>query len=188
MAIEFIAFAGDCRVFGRLQLEAERLSDMLNESPEIVVRDVLLDSLEDGRVVEMEELTLLRDELYAVVGTGPRGNQARRVRTKSRRMQLEIGPYLVAGQLHAFPGADALGSVLRRGPMVPLTNATIAFRRAGEMQMLDAGTLVVNRELAAWIRPTVEEEQAAFPDVPVVSSSPGPHVAKDYTWLLTYGS
>jgi hypothetical protein len=180
--IEFVGFAGDCVVTGRVLLFADRLSDMLNHDEEFHVRDVLLDSLDDGHQVEIPEITVARSELFAVIGTGPRGIMERRQRTRPYRMQVSLGPYLVLGQLHTFPGADPLASVLRRSPMVPLTNATIAYTRAGEVCARDAATLVVNRELAEWIRPT-RDEAIAFPDVPILEPARGPSLAKDFTGM-----
>lgn len=180
MAIEFVGFSGDCRIFGEIRLDAGRLTDMLNAATSLTVRNALLESLDDGHTVEVEEVTVEREDLFAVVGTGPRGDEHRRVRTRPHRMQLELGPYLVLGQLHAFPGADPLSSVLRRAPMVPLTNATIAFSRAGEIQLVDAATLLVNRELTSWIKPTADEA-IAFPDVPIRLPEAGTILAKDFT-------
>jgi hypothetical protein len=36
--------------------------------------------------------------------------------------------------------------------MVPLTDATIAYVVAGVLEVVDAPTLIINRELAAWYR------------------------------------
>ncbi len=65
--IEFVGFAGDCVVTGRVLLFADRLSDMLNHDEEFHVRDVLLDSLDDGHQVEIPEITVARSELFAVI-------------------------------------------------------------------------------------------------------------------------
>lgn len=183
MEIEFLAYAGDCRVAGHVELEGERLSDMLNAQETVLVRDVLLESLEDGHRVEMAELLLTRDELFAVEAGGPRGLEGRRIRTLSHRLQIALGPYVVLGTLHAFPGADPLISLLRRGPMLPLTNATIATTIAGKVEVRDASTLIVNRQLADWIRPSADEH-LAFPNVPILKPTFGPSLAKDFTGLV----
>jgi hypothetical protein len=95
-------------------------------------------------------------------------------------MQLGIGPYVVAGELHAEHGADPLHSVMVRRPMVPLTAATVAFTFAGEVQVVDADTVIVNRELVEWIVPTADEADH-FPEVPVRTRFGAALKAKDLT-------
>jgi hypothetical protein len=178
--IEFMAYAGDCRVAGHVELTGERLTDMLNDSPSLRLRDVLLESLEDGRLLELADMELHRDEVFAVEAVGPRGEASRRLRTRSHRMQVSLGPYLVMGQLHTMPGADPMNSILRRDPMVPLTNATIGYTISGQTMMRDVETLIVNRELADWINPAAGEH-LAFPDTPILTPAPGDYYAKDLT-------
>ena len=173
-----MAYAGDCRVAGRLELIGARLTDMLNAEPTLRLREVLLESLDDGRLLELADLELQRTELFAVEAVGPRGPAERRVRTRIHRMQLSLGPYIVMGHLHAMPGADPLDSLLRRMSMVPLTSATIAYGVAGQTVMRDVETLIVNRTLADWISPT-SREQAVFPDIPIITPAPGEFLAKD---------
>lgn len=179
-----MAYAGDCRVAGHLELTGERLTDMLNDEPTVSLRDVLLESLEDGRLLEMAEMELHREELFAVEALGPRGQASRRLRTRPHRMQISLGPYIVLGQLHIFPGADPMNSMLRRGPMVPLTNATVAYSIGGQTIMRDVATLIVNRELADWINPTAQEH-LIFPDTPILTPPPGAYMAKDLTGTLS---
>ena len=175
-----MAYAGDCRVAGRLELTGTRLTDMLNAEPTLRLREVLLESLDDGRLLELADMELQRDELFAVEALGPRGTAERRVRTRTHRMQLSLGPYIVMGHLHAIPGADPLNSLLRRLSMVPLTTATIAYVVGGQTVMRDVETLIVNRTLADWISPTAREH-AFFPDTPIVIPAPGEFFAKDLT-------
>lgn len=164
--IEIDAFSGDCRVHGRLVLHGDRLTDMLNDQDQFRLTAVTLESLEDGHVVEVDGLVVERVDLVAVVATGPRGNPVRRVELAPVRMQVGLGPFVVAGRLHTDHGADPVRNVLQRRPMLPLTDATIAFTQAGEVRVVDADTLIVNRELADWIIPTADEA-ASFPDVKV---------------------
>lgn len=178
MDIEFLAYAGDCRVAGYLELTGARLTDMLNAQETLRVHDVLLESLDDGRLLELEDMELQRGELFAVEALGPRGRPERRLRTRPHRMQISLGPYVVMGQLHTMPGADPVGSILRREPMVPLTTATIAYTSAGQTVMRDVPTLVVNRTLADWISPTAREH-LAFPDIPIVTPPPGDSFVRD---------
>lgn len=168
--VEFVAYADDCRLFGHLRLSGDRLTDMLDLYDELVLVDVLAESLSDGQVVETTEIVVTRDELLAVEATGPRGNGDRRVRTREHPMRLQAGPYRVQGYVHAQPGVDPLASVGRRGAMVPLTNAWIEFSSGGVSRLRKATTLLVNRDHAAWIAP-LPHEDLAFPDEGVAADS-----------------
>lgn len=176
--VEFVAYAEDCRLFGHLRLERERLTDMLNDYDEYLLVDVLAESLEDGRVVETKEIVIRRDEVLAVEATGPRGRDSRRIRTRPHPMGLKVGPYLVQGYLHALPGADPMSAVRRRGPMIPLTHAWIAYASGGMRRFREASTLVVNRELTDWIAPATDEA-IEFPNIPIMADE-GP-LLKDFT-------
>ena len=72
--------------------------------------------------------------------------------TEQHRLQAQIGPYTVLGRLHAPPGTEALSSLGEREVMVPLTDATIAYVIAGILEVRDCPTLIINRELASWLR------------------------------------
>ncbi len=119
MSVEFVGFADDCRIYARLELEGRRLTDILNEAAEVQLTGVLMESLEDGHAVELTELAVTRDDLYAVVGTGGRGAANRRIRTRAHPVEMKLGGYLVSGNIHTRPGSDPLAGVLRRAPMVP---------------------------------------------------------------------
>jgi hypothetical protein len=165
--VEFVAYADDCRLFGHLRLSGDRLTDMLNEYEEYILVDVLAESLADGTEAEATEVIVAREELLAVEASGHRGSGDRRVRTEQHPMALKAGPYLVQGYLHAQLGLDPLMTIRRRGPMVPLTSAWIAYTSGGIRDVHEATTLLVNRERTDWIAPVADEERA-FPDVPVV--------------------
>jgi hypothetical protein len=165
--VEFVAYADDCRLFGHLRLSGDRLTDMLNEYEEYILVDVLAESLTDGTEAETTEILVARDELLAVEATGPRGSGDRRVRTRQHPMALKAGPYFVQGYLHAQLGLDPMITIRRRGPMVPLTSAWIAYTSGGIRDVHEATTLLVNRERTDWIAPVADEDRA-FPDVPIV--------------------
>ena len=149
---EFDAYAADCRVHGSVNLGDARLTDLLNAAPEIVIRDAQLTSLADGHEVAVPEITVTLDELYAAVASGPRGDAARRIRTRVTRVQVELGPYRVEGALHGLPAGDPLGMVLRRPAWVPLTDATVTYGRGPDEVTDEVPTLLVNRELASSMR------------------------------------
>ncbi len=107
--VEIDAYAADCRVHGQVELEEGRLSDQLNRAPELLIRDARLEGLDDGHVVEISEVTIAREELCAVVVSGPRGDVARRLHTRTTRVEVEVGPYRVEGRVHGTPASEPLG-------------------------------------------------------------------------------
>jgi len=128
--LDLDAYAADCRLSGRVDLVMDgRLTDRLNATEELRIEDARLESLEDGHVVEAPEMTVTTDALCAVVGSGPRGDAARRLRTHATRIVVELGPYRVVGLVHGTPAFDPLASALRRAAWLPLTEATITYRR-----------------------------------------------------------
>jgi hypothetical protein len=68
---------------------------------------------------------------------------------------------------------------MKRDLMLPLTNATIAFTRAGAVVAQDVPALIINRELVAWISPTADEAEH-FPGTPVRAPF-AMSLAKDFT-------
>ncbi len=166
--IEFLGFAADCTITGKMTMFGDRLSDFLNGQERFRVHHIECESLEDGHRVPVDSISIERDDLLAVVGTGPRGNEKQRVPLQTARIHVSIGPYLLLGRLHTNAGADAVASVLKREPMLPLTNVTIAYEMAGAIVAQDVPTVIINRLLVDWISPTTEAA-TLFPDVPVRS-------------------
>ncbi len=152
MLVDLTGFAGDCLITGRLELRAERVTDQLNAEATIQLVDVVLEGLTDGRQVTSPTFSISRSELCAVKAGPPRGSQAFWTPTEPHRLQAQIGPYTVLGRLHAPPGREALPSLAERDVMVPLTDATIAYLIAGILEVRDCETLIINRELASWLR------------------------------------
>lgn len=156
------AYAADCRLFGVVDLGDGRLTDFLNATPELLIRDARFESLADGHVMETAELTVARDELCAVVATGPRGDAARRLRTHAVQVVVDLGPYHVVGAVHGTPASDPLGAVLRRAAWVPLTDVTVTYRRGLDSVSDDVAALLVNRNLASSFR-AAEDVSAVLP-------------------------
>jgi hypothetical protein len=164
--VGFDAFVADHRVFGWVRLDADRLTDMLNEHLELHLSNVLLECLGDGTTVAADEAVVRRDELIAVRASGPRGNASRREATEAHPVLVEAHPYLVGGHVHALPGGDPLARVRGRDPMIPLTEAWIAYRPGGEAWRRRVGTIIVNRHLASrFERVAAAELEAAAPVV-----------------------
>jgi hypothetical protein len=150
--IAFVAYTSDERLSGRVRLDASRLSDMLNQHDEYLLIDALAERLPRGGSLVVREILVRRGELPLVHAFGPRGDRTRRVPTQRHRIVLRAGRYLVSGRLHSGRGEDPLASLRARRPMVPLTDATIEFRRGGEVVQEPSGTIVVNREHVDWVR------------------------------------
>jgi hypothetical protein len=179
--IEFVAYAEDCTLSGRLALAGDRLSDLLNANERLLLIDVLVADLAGGDAIEVHELQIRRDELLLVHATGPRGHVQRRTRTRQHPIVARLGPYEVHGYIHALPGSDPIAGLRRRGPMVALTDAVIRFTVGSVEQARRVSAVMINRELADWVAPgVVETDQLPALDLPAVM---GPLV-KDFTGSL----
>jgi hypothetical protein len=150
--VDFVAYALHERLSGRIRLDNDRLSDMLNAHDEFVLVDALAERLPEGGSMVVPEILLRRHELAIVHATGPRGDRARRVRTDAHPLVFRVGRYLVSGRIHTGRGEDALMSIRSRQPMVPLTEAAIEFRVGPDIVREPASAIVVNRDLVDWVR------------------------------------
>jgi len=168
MQINFTGYTADCLISGRLELLAPRLTEMLNVESAIHLTDVVLEGLEDARRISVPTYSLHRDELYAVRVSGPRGSRALRIVTVPHRIQAQIGPYNVLGRLNAAPGSAPEEHMGSRGVMWPLTDATIAYVVGGILEVRDASTAIINRDLASWVRATSD---APDPDEPILATT-----------------
>ena len=173
--IDFVAYTSDERLSGRVRLDASRLSDMLNRHDEYVLVDALAERLPHGGSLLVSEILVRRSELPLVHAFGPRGDRTLRIPTEPHRIVLRAGRYLVSGRLHSAVGEDPLASLRARRPMVPLTYATIEFRRGGEIVREPSGTIVVNREHVDWVREGLPlPDGAEIPWVPTRRAQPEP--------------
>ncbi len=163
--IDFVAYAQDCVLSGRLRMDDVRLSDMLNAQTEYVLTDVSVERLDGGPSMTVDKLTVARDEVYIVHASGPRGDVSRRHRTAPQHVALNMGPYQVRGFFHALPGTDPATSIRRRKAMVPLTNARIEYEIDIDHCEVRVAALIVNRELMDWLR-EVEPDRREFPLAP----------------------
>jgi len=175
--VDFVAYGEDEILSGRVRLNAERLTDLLNANDEILLTDVLCQRLDNEHSVEVREVLVPRDDLLLVHATGPRGNQQRRQRTRALPMAFQTGPYHVRGYLHTTPGTDPLLHLRRRRPMVPLTEAWIEYTVGSNQVGIRVSGVIVNRELIDWIVPATDEE-IEFPEMPVTAAGP---LVKDFT-------
>lgn len=171
MLVPFIGYALGRRFMGYVDCEGERLTDVLNRSESIVLRDSYVESFDDDTVTNLGDGEVDRSILYAVEASGSRGEAARQIQTIRHRLQVQLGPYSALGLLHELPGQLPLPHLYSRGPMIPLSDATLAFACRGAMQLRDIGTLLVNREMLDWVRAS-DDAALAFPGVTVLTDRP----------------
>jgi hypothetical protein len=156
--VDLTVYAGDCRARGRIALDGDRITDLLNAHDEVELVDVTLESLEDAHAVEARDIVVAREEIFAVAVGEPRGNPQRRTRTQRFPVSLQVGAYAVRGYLHALPGSDPILGFRHRRPIVPLTDAWIDYDAADGHHRTYVPTLLINRSLTEWISAISDEE------------------------------
>jgi hypothetical protein len=158
MPVDLIAFTGDRRISGTIPLADDRLSDMLNSVPRVVMRGATVLDLVADAVPRTADVTLAIGSIVAVVATGRRGSETRRRRTDLRLARIGLVRFVVTGSLHIPVGTiDPLASndpavvLAGRDMLVPLTDATIAFDLGRTPTTEQHETILVNRAHATWI-------------------------------------
>jgi len=145
-----VAWAGDCVVRGSIDVDDGRLSDQVNNLELLTFFDATLEALDDGREVRMDEIEVERRELHLIAVMGRRGDPNRRLRTVEDRVALQVGPYVVTGNLHRSPSTQPLAALSSRSRFVPVTDALI---EAGDTPSdpLHEDVILVNRDrISAW--------------------------------------
>ena len=170
MLVPFVGYSLGRRLVGYVECDGGRLTDMLNRTESIVLREAFVESFEDDTVVNLGDGEVERSSLYAVEASGGSSEATRRLNTTSHRLRVQLGPYSALGQLHAQPGQMLLPYLHAGGPMIPLSDATISFAGRGTLQLRDVGTLIVNRDKLDWVRAN-DDEASAFPGVPVLTDT-----------------
>lgn len=117
-----VAWAGDCVVRGDISLDEGRLSDRVNELELLTFFGATLEALDDGHEVRVDELEVERRELHLIEVNGRRGDPTRRLRTVEERVTMEIGPFLVTGNLHRAPQHAPLAALAGWAKFVPVTD------------------------------------------------------------------
>jgi hypothetical protein len=188
MPVELIAFTADRRIRGAIPLADDRLSDMLNSVPRVVVRGALVDDLVNGGPTQTLDLTVAIGSIVAVLVTGRRGMETRRRRTDVHRARIGLGRFIASGSLHVPIGAD--GKVISTNPaivlagsdlLVPLTDATISYDHADTPSSEQSETILVSRTHATWID---LDDAAGDDDSDLVEDRPKVYhaaMAKDFT-------
>jgi hypothetical protein len=170
--VDFVAYAEDCVLSGRVRLAADRLTDMLNAHEEYELVDVNVERLDGGPASAVDVIVAARDEILLVHAAGPRGERERRTKTITHRVTAQTGPYHVRGFLHTLPGADPLDALRRRAPMVPLTEAWIDYVADGVRHEERVDVVVVNRERVDWVTSVAAAEAVARDSAQTNPASP----------------
>ena len=188
MPVELIAFTADRRIRGAIPLADDRLSDMLNSVPRVVVRGADVRDVVGSAPDQIADVTIAVGSIVAVLASGRRGVETRRRRTDLHRARIGLVRYVVSGWLHVPAGSPAsLGSrepqvvLAGRDILVPLTEATITYDRAGETVSEQFETILVNRAQASWID---LDDQAGGDDGDPIDDRPKVYhaaMAKDFT-------
>lgn len=151
--MRFIGYAGDCVIEADLDVPSgARLSDLLNEASALALRNAKLHALDDGHVVEVEELELRLDELCIAEAGAAATSTHHHIATRRSQVQISAGPYSMVGQLHAPAAADSFLSIDRRSRMIPLTDATLRFLFRGRPMLREQSVMIFNRDLATSVR------------------------------------
>lgn len=143
-----VAWAGDCVVKGSVDLGEGRLSDQVNELEVVTFFDATLQALDDGHVVAVDELEVGRGELHVIAVQGRRGDPSRRLRTVAERVTVELGPFVITGNLHRPPNTAPLASLSRWQRFVPMTDALVGFKDR-DADLVAQDVVLVNRDRVA---------------------------------------
>jgi len=179
MLLDLRAYAPDCIVSGRLVLTAPRLTDMLNAGDPLPLHDVTLESLADAFVVRASSFVVRPAELCLVRIAGPRGAPALTI----RRAQAQLGPYQVLGRLHPRRGAATHPDLDPRGPMLPMTHATVAYVIGGILEVRDCQRVVINRDIATWVLDPLADVEPASPGTHTLRPVPTPDAPVPGGWF-----
>jgi hypothetical protein len=150
MRVTFVGYTIDSTIEGGVDLRTERLSDQLNEDESVLVLDATVTSHVDGRQVVAASLELERGAFCAIEGPDPRGQIQRRVHTVRHRSGATVGPYTLLGLLHERPGVGPMSGLRLTRPFVAFTDVTLAYVQAGQVEMSDSETLLVNGARVDW--------------------------------------
>jgi hypothetical protein len=146
MREQLVAWAGDCRLRGEVDLGDGRLSDQVNDRDLLTFFGATLEALEDGHEVQVDELEVERRELHVIEVEGRRGDPVRKLRTVEEPVIMEVGPFFVTGNLHRPPSSPPLASLQRWQRFVPVTAARIQVGD-GSRPAIARDVVLVNRDL-----------------------------------------
>jgi hypothetical protein len=157
MRITFTAFTENAIVRGELVFVGDRLTDFIRQDGAFEIEDVTLEALEDGHIVSASSTTVARSDLIAITGSGPRGNAARRIRTRPYAARAQAGPYEIVGYVHAPPSAHPLNGVLRRR-VLPMTSAVVRYRIGERVVEESHDAVLMNPSRIEWLAAATDQD------------------------------
>ena len=181
MRVPFTAFAEDALIRGELLLTGDRLSDFIPQDGPFKIERVTIEALEDGRRLEVDGTWMTRENLVAITSSGPRGNSARRVRTRPHPARMQAGPFEILGYVHAPPSGHPFANILRRR-VLPGTSAVVHYPFKGRTIKVACDVLLVNPTKIDWLEPATDDDLRLGKSL-VLPSKVDPH-AKDLTGEL----
>ena len=155
--VGFDAFLLDHRLYGWIRLEADRLTDILNEHAELILVNVQLERFADGRLEWLEQMRVDRDNLLAVRAGGPRGDPAPRqpaASTRSSSSQARTSSAAIC--MRASASAPSKRS--KAAADGPLSTGWLEHWVAGQRHRQWAGTIIFNQALVDAIKLVGDED------------------------------
>jgi hypothetical protein len=156
-----VAWAADCVVRGDVSLDEGRLSDRVNELELLTFFGATLEALDDGHEVLLDELEVERRELHLIEVDGRRGDPARRLRTVEERVTMEIGPFVVTGNLHRAPQNAPLAALAGWAKFVPVTDVEFTVPGHGDAPARRE-VILINRDRIAKTIPSSQVQVHAI--------------------------
>ncbi len=171
MGEQLVAWAGDCMVRGVVELGDGRLSDQANELDVMTFYAATLRALDDGHEVAVDQLEVERSELHVIEVQGRRGDPVRRRRTIVERVTVDVGPFVVTGNLHRPPSTQPLAALSSWARFVPMTDALVGLRERDDQVARDVVLVQVAREVVLVNRELISKA-VPLSEIPVYSNEP----------------
>jgi hypothetical protein len=137
-------------VFGFVEPEGRRLSDMLNSNSHLSIRDARSTSMINGIEGTQGEgwLPLATDDILLIMPPEHVSPRQLRIHRRQHRVRMTSGPYVVVGNAHVPPGAGLDAYALqKRIRFLALTQAHMystvdpAFERAAPVVLVNVRTV-----------------------------------------------
>lgn len=127
------------RLSGRAKTDGRRVTDVLNESDEVVMRVESRDevyaggspwasapSSDAGTSGQSATESVMTDDILVVIPPAHQSSRQMQIHRRTRRVELQIGPYRVEGHAHVTPGVPLDAYVARlTSRFIPLTRVQI---------------------------------------------------------------
>ncbi len=143
--IDFLAYdITDHVVHARIELQGDRLADLLVASTSVAAEDVRSRSLATSQVTRPRAGGISLADMAVVVATGPRGSGLKRLPTADAPVTVYVGPYVVHGYLHSPLYENPVAFAERRS-WLPLTEAVLEYTLRWQAVRERHDALLVNR-------------------------------------------